>query len=268
MSLSKYINLAESTILDQNSIEKKFSTSSKSNMYAQIYAQELKIGNSKNQTTFYDEYITYGNKDKRFVLGDTMKEEIISDPTLSHHNQQNSEDISSSPTPPTILIEPAYQKHEWIEQDKLCGSAYPTGQHMPTILKCAKLMANILSDRFSGKSITLICQGSSGATYAALVYSFLPRQIIEICHVRKEHEAAHYMDCTKKSLSEINIIIDDFVHTGNTIERCFNGFMEYNYAEDIHAAIFCGYISDHNEILNLDINTIICQKYYGTNHRQ
>ena len=75
-------------------------------------------------------------------------------------------------------------------------------------------------DEFSFKSINIYCQGSSGAIMAAFFCARV-QNACRILHVKKEGEKSHsdYSNLRPFSGDCINIIIDDFIASGRTVNR-------------------------------------------------
>ena len=113
-------------------------------------------------------------------------------------------------------------KPKLIELENQCTS-YPIGRNiqdnMLGILDYQKAIIDTFGE--DGRKINLICMGSSGAIIAGIVASGIPNS--KITFVKKEGVSSH------DSLPElelynkfINIIIDDFFVTGNTLINMYN----------------------------------------------
>ncbi len=75
--------------------------------------------------------------------------------------------------------------------------------------------------------INLWCRGSSGAIMAAL-FAASCKYECKICHIKKEGEDSHSFGYPRFELGTIvNIIIDDFVATGETILAIIEGITKY-----------------------------------------
>ena len=98
---------------------------------------------------------------------------------------------------------------------------YPVGSYIQHNLPIIEKMANKLHHLY-GKNdaqINLWCSGSSGAIIASLVAQKFENATI--LHVKKEQEASHSNNefFISSYITVINIIVDDFVQTGSTINR-------------------------------------------------
>lgn len=65
-------------------------------------------------------------------------------------------------------------------------------------------------------NFNLWCRGSSGAILATAFAMYLPQYKFKICHVKKEGEQSHGNVYPGDKF--INIVIDDFVSEGTTVE--------------------------------------------------
>ena len=87
------------------------------------------------------------------------------------------------------------------------------------------------------KSINLWCRGSSGAMLAAIIASKMTEINFYIIHIKKEGENSHTSNSDyRKTIMEfgINMIIDDFIKTGETINHIKRGMDPYKiYDVDI-----------------------------------
>jgi len=73
-----------------------------------------------------------------------------------------------------------------------------------------------------GGAVNVFCRGSSGAILAALFVSFLPHIETQIIHVKKDGESSHSSKVTGFDAYNMNVIIDDFICSGETIREIYN----------------------------------------------
>lgn len=103
--------------------------------------------------------------------------------------------------------------------------SYPVGNKMNAAIGFTKLCAtrfNNIKEFKDISNINVYCRGSSGAILAALFVSFLGNnKPITIVHVKKPGEQSHAYSTPNNSSSYINIIIDDFIETGNTVNEIY-----------------------------------------------
>ena len=113
---------------------------------------------------------------------------------------------------------------------------YPVGENIEFYFDPCKEVAEIIEKEFPNKSITFWCRGSSGAMISALVCQHLDN--VNIFHVKKENEISHYSSINH--YNEINIIIDDLMSTGSTVNYIYEKMVEKN--SEIHGVIMIGKI--------------------------
>ena len=121
---------------------------------------------------------------------------------------------------------------------------YPVGENIKYYFDSCKEVAEIIEKEFPNKSITFWCRGSSGAMISALVSQYLNN--VNIFHVKKYNEISHYSSID--IYNEINIIIDDLMATGETVERIYQKMIEKN--SKVHSIIMIGVIRT-NQIQSL-----------------
>jgi hypothetical protein len=105
---------------------------------------------------------------------------------------------------------------------------------------------------YHNKNINLYCSGSSGAIMAT-IFSMHVNQC-RILHVKKDGERAHNSNYSLSPITHnsINVIIDDFICTGDTLNRI------YPHVRD--GKVDCLVVSGksfHN-VLKFECDTIIC----------
>ena len=111
---------------------------------------------------------------------------------------------------------------------------YPVGSNMQRV----KALVNEYRIGFrklklpAGTSINLWCRGSSGAILSALFAVWFPQFDIAICHIKKPGENSH-SDYPEYSAKALNVIIDDFVSSGETINAIINAVYQRDLKPDV-----------------------------------
>jgi orotate phosphoribosyltransferase-like protein len=125
-----------------------------------------------------------------------------------------------------------------MKQIKLSTSVdyYPVGQHITNYFQTCKEIGDHINELFQEQSITLWCRGSSGAIISALVSQHIEAGV-EIYHVKKHGEDAH-QNCDIHH--DINIIIDDLMATGETVEQIYNEMKKFKAVP--HCIVMTGQI--------------------------
>ena len=104
-----------------------------------------------------------------------------------------------------------------------CGEVnYPIGTHMTHNLPVIKNLAKAFNKEKCKDKINVFCMGSSGAIMAAIFASIVKN--VTIIHIKKDGEKSHlgYNDVTRfVGNGETNIIIDDFINSGNTVNTIY-----------------------------------------------
>ena len=103
-----------------------------------------------------------------------------------------------------------------IKVPNLHGIPYPLGSYINSSLPTIFLMADTIKKYYGGKKISLWCRGSSGAIISGIIASRVDNCII--CHIKKQREYSH-ASTSFDAESEVNIIVDDFIETGETIRE-------------------------------------------------
>ena len=118
---------------------------------------------------------------------------------------------------------------------------YPVGSNIEAADSLATAMVKAI-ESFYKTPINLICQGSSGAILAALVGSKL-KNMNKIIHIKKEGESSHCNgDVEFISSKDTNIIIDDFISSGDTVNRLYEQFKK-KYDHVLHCLCVSRHIS-------------------------
>ena len=102
---------------------------------------------------------------------------------------------------------------------------YPIGLNLSVNSSRAEEIAAVLKQCIitnypNTKTINFWCRGSSGPILATLVATYLGNHYLSnINHVKKENEESHSDNNYKyKELDQVNVVIDDFIRTGTTID--------------------------------------------------
>jgi len=119
---------------------------------------------------------------------------------------------------------------------------YPVGENISTNLPYIKGMVKALLTLklpFE-KGINLICRGSSGAIIAAIFASELGKIRTRIVHVKKEGEESHGGTTADLNHSALNVIVDDFICSGETLNKIYEHFKKYNPDKEIDVVCVTG----------------------------
>jgi orotate phosphoribosyltransferase-like protein len=145
-----------------------------------------------------------------------------------------------------------------IEKIKL-HTSYPVGEHIRDNYPIIQDMAKQINAVAGRKSINLFCQGSSGAIIAGIITSLLPKRNIIIYHIKKEKEDSHN-DVINHEVRQnaFNVIVDDFVATGETINRVYS--IAIRKVDNIHCLCVSGEVSERN-IEDMKLDYLICSTY-------
>ena len=121
-------------------------------------------------------------------------------------------------------------------------------------------MARCLNTIFGNNDMRLICAGSSGAILSSIIATQLA-SVVEIIHVKKAGEESHHWSCTSELKGDfLNIIVDDFIASGRTINMIYDKFTQSNCSDTVDGLIVNSRV--HKEtIRNLSISNIICARY-------
>lgn len=124
-------------------------------------------------------------------------------------------------------------KHIKIEYHSV---TYPIGNNIPNLMRLIDLYLDAFNTHITlpeGTNINLWCRGSSGAIIAGIFASKLKnisQEYIRISHVKKHGEDSHSI--TKFSITNAyNIVIDDFVSTGETVKAIFSHMRKFAKVE-------------------------------------
>lgn len=148
-----------------------------------------------------------------------------------------------------------------IIDDRLKKISYPAGPKIKETIKVGKIMAKVLAKVYPGQSLRLICSGSSGAIHAAVISTNRCVKVMEIIHIKKDGEYANNNshEVGSQSIGKcINVIVDDFICSGGTVERIWKKFHEANNrTEMISGVIVCGGVNE-NVAESIIVDNLMC----------
>lgn len=109
---------------------------------------------------------------------------------------------------------------------------YPVGEDMNN---CITVIDNYISAFqkviCNNSLINLWCTGSSGAILAT-IFALKYDKPCKICHVKKNGESSHSSPMSVYHIEGYNVVIDDFVSSGATIQRIINYMQNNNVTPD------------------------------------
>ena len=149
-----------------------------------------------------------------------------------------------------------------------CGHIeHPTGSGdisqmvllIDTMIKEIKLLYK------KNQSLNLVCRGSSGAIIAGIIlYNLhLDKRIVRISHVKKPGEWSHQNHIYLSS-TQINIIVDDFMSSGDTLNAIHEAMIDTDTPFDVDLLILGGTVNIDK--LEFQPNNIICGHLSGSQY--
>ena len=106
---------------------------------------------------------------------------------------------------------------------------------MKYALEISKEMAFHIKKRATkDKRVILWCRGSSGAILSGLVSAHMKTKVVLVNHIKKDGENSHSSKFTINSFdkNDINIVIDDFIASGETFREIVKSIKECNLSVD------------------------------------
>jgi hypothetical protein len=103
--------------------------------------------------------------------------------------------------------------------EEISSSIYPVGENMDIAKEFIRKAIPVLKPLIKNKLVNIWVRGSSGAILGGLLVGKLTNDCI-IFHVKKEGEDSHHGNDFSNWYSRkqgINIILDDFIQTGKTV---------------------------------------------------
>lgn len=160
-----------------------------------------------------------------------------------------------------------------LPQGEFDGSSmsYPIGQNMAEVIGYVKSAIErfaevypVLNKQLGLTSVNLICRGSSGAIVASTFATLAPEEWnCNIVHVKKDGERSHANKVSCLKNHRINIIIDDFIVTGDTIANIYSAIQEATKSPffPIHCLIVTtGWSSSVAELIGFVPTILICSR--------
>lgn len=150
---------------------------------------------------------------------------------------------------------------EFIQLSKECPNiSYPVGGDLTGLLKSVEYMSQGIKTAFKyedDKELCLLATGSSGAIIAGLIASKLGGAFsrVKICHLKKQGEKSHSSGIRPSSQS-LKVIVDDFISSGETVNRIANGF-------DLpHVNAICVTEEIYKDRIKFSFDYAICHSYF------
>ena len=136
--------------------------------------------------------------------------------------------------------------------------AYPIGRDMDNVMYYAKIFAELITAHApKDRVLNFLCRGSSGAILAGIVSSLMPEAQTKVSHIKKEGENSHseYLNFAEH---DYIIIIDDFISSGNTVNRIHEKFYNQSlFGGKVHMLIVSAEVSNNVNFIH-EIDTVIC----------
>lgn len=107
---------------------------------------------------------------------------------------------------------------------------YPVGKNILVNLPIIKEMAYMIESLFTNKDIMFWVSGTSGALISGIICSLISNETT-IFQVRKKKEDSHDQGLLKEG-DFINIIVDDFIVSGETVLRILKEMNSYGKNPD------------------------------------
>lgn len=145
------------------------------------------------------------------------------------------------------------------QKDLLNEMCYPIGKYVMANLVVINHMAAIIQHKYTNKYINIWCRGSSGSIVAAIIASQLQNITFRIVYVPKENEVKHQIDRPNLDSTTINIIVDDFVASGQTIKSIVED-ARYHDVKNFDLLLVSGFV-DRKTIQNLPIKYVYCHRH-------
>ena len=111
---------------------------------------------------------------------------------------------------------------------------YPAGRYLAHNLPMINDLGKFLVEKTTEDTkICLVGRGSSGALIAGIIINSISnvRPNIEFSHVKKEKESSHD-ESSRVSPADVYVFVDDFIYSGKTLVKTFDGFNKWNPSVD------------------------------------
>ena len=147
-----------------------------------------------------------------------------------------------------------------IEDDRIeYDMSYPVGKNMENLLENTKVFTELIMEHApKDQQLNFLCRGSSGAIIAGIVASSLPKEYkVIINHIKKKGETSHD-NGLRLNMEDFNIIIDDFIASGRTVNSIYEAFLEAGGA-NIDMLIVSGNVYTTQELeFAGDLQYLVC----------
>lgn len=149
---------------------------------------------------------------------------------------------------------------EFRRVDELDMMSYPVGENISRNLETIDLIAELISREYRREPLNIWCRGSSGAIVAAIIAKdYIQRGgFAKVCHVKKQGEHAHssYPHYNKEY---INIMVDDFISSGDTVKAIWNSQQRYTRGLPMHSLVVTSGSQQVHEFFSNKLKLIISQ---------
>lgn len=119
---------------------------------------------------------------------------------------------------------------------------YPVGdnitENIPRIREMIEVFKTI--EYFHNKNLNIICRGSSGAIIAGIFATSLTNRL-KIVHVKKQHEDSHCNSYIHNDKNWANIIVDDFICSGETVNELGKFIVKESHSGEIDCLCVTGW---------------------------
>lgn len=148
---------------------------------------------------------------------------------------------------------------KFILNKKLEAFAYPVGTHINHNISLIEIMVEefIEISEYKDKYINIICRGSSGAIIAAIFAMKVPN-VCQIVHVKKPGENSHNNSVSLSEDNAINIIVDDLIASGSTMNAIWNCVKDKTKDFKIHCVLVGG--CSKIDSLDFEPDYFICEE--------
>jgi len=147
---------------------------------------------------------------------------------------------------------------KYILNDDLDMLQHPVGSNLMENIPLIEIMAKEFTQisEYRNKRVNIICRGSSGAIIGAIFSQKIPNEY-SIAHVKKPGEDSHSNFINLWEENSINIIIDDFISSGNTLNAIWDRMIKKDEGFKVHCVIVGGSAKAYK--LNFVPDYFICQ---------
>lgn len=126
---------------------------------------------------------------------------------------------------------------------------YPVGTYMLKNSYNIKMMANNIAGFISNiKTVAFWARGSSGTIISTVIAGELENPDMIINYVKKDDESNHHIKMHTKIDKDLNIIVDDFISTGDTLVSILSEMLVAGVTPDV-ICMSGGFYEDHENLL-------------------